>query len=153
SFGGPNMALCGNLGDIRISTNGGQYWVVSQQANLARPNLVSVASDGAANLVCAGDNSVIEVSTNGGLGATWAIQTNFNIGAAGSVTDFNAVAYSSAGDAFLGAGTLGANGLIVMAPELLNGGHWTWTRQTNLWAFKNGNLAPANPNLSALNGA
>lgn len=157
SFAGNSMALCGILGDIRISTNGGQYWNVSKQANLNYPSLLSVASDetnwtsqpNGTNLVCVGDNSFIEVSTNGGVNATWKIQTQFNIGVSGSPTNFNAVTYGSAANAFLAAGTVGANGLIVMAPELPNGGNWTWTRQTNLWNLQNGTFTT---NANALSG-
>lgn len=154
SSGSSNMAMCGILGDIRISTDGGKTWMASRQPDSIVPNLVAVASDGSTNLVCAGGNSLIEVCTNGGLNglnAPWTIQTNFNISTSGSVTDFNALAYSPTANAFLAAGTVGADGLIVMAPEAGSGGNWTWTGQTNLWTLKNGSLTQTNANL--LNGA
>ncbi|HTV42662.1 MAG TPA: hypothetical protein VMF08_19010 [Candidatus Sulfotelmatobacter sp.] len=159
SFDSSNMAMCGILGDVRVSTNGGQTWIANQQPDSIMPNLVAVASDGGTNLVCAGDNSLIEVCTNGGfngLNAPWMIQTNFNFSAPGSPTNFNAVAYSPVANAFLAAGTVGANGLIIMAPETASAGNWTWTGQTNLWTLQNGSLTQTNANVLAgvtLNGA
>lgn len=153
-FASSNMALCGILGDIRISTDGGKIWNVSQQASLNYPSLLSITSDGGSNLVCAGDFSMLEVSTNGGPNASsWVFQTNMNFGMSASVTNFNTVAYAPAANEFLAAGAIGANGLIAMAPELPDGGHLTWTRQTNLWQFQNGAMVPMTNIASALNGA
>jgi hypothetical protein len=153
-FASSNMAMCGILGDIRISPDGGKDWNVSQQANLNDPNLLSVASDGGSNLVCAGDFSILEVSTNGGpTASSWTFQTNLNFKASGSVTNFNAVAYTPSANEFLAAGAIDANGLIAMAPESSSSANWTWTRQTNLWQFQNGALTPITSIASALNGA
>jgi hypothetical protein len=151
-FASSNMVMCGILGDIRISTDGGEFWNVSQQVNSSLPNLQAVASDGGSNLVSAGNFSLIEVSTNGSQSATWTFQTNIIIGTSGGSTNFDAVAYSPAVNQFLAAGTIGANGLIVMAPEAASA-NWKWTRQTNVLTFQNGNLAPLTTSLSPLNGA
>lgn len=147
SFAGSHMAVCGIFGDIRISADGGQTWNAIQAASLNRPSLLSVTSDqtnwtslsNGSNLVCVGDKSTIEVSPNGG--GSWALQTRFNnFGAPGTLTNFNAATYDSGANAFLAAGTVGANGLIVMAPEVPGTTNWTWTRQENLWSAQNGTL-------------
>lgn len=153
SFASKNMALCGILGDIRTSSDGGEVWNQSQVTSISYPTLTSVASDGGSNLVCAGDFSAIEVSTNGGPSGGWTFQSNINLGTTGTVTNFNAVAYSQAANGFLAAGALGADGLIVMAPITPGSTKWTWTRQTNLWSLKNGTLAPSTATLGQLNGA
>lgn len=150
-FASSNMALCGILGDIRISKDGGKTWNLSQEVDYDYPNLLSVASDGGSNLVCAGDYSALEVSTNGG--PNWTFQTNFNFKVSATVTNFNAVTYDPAVSQFLAAGAIGANGFIAMAPDLSSTAQWTWTRQTtNLWQYENGVLAPLTSIASALNG-
>ncbi len=151
TFASSNMAVCGILGDIRVSPDGGLNWNEGQPVNLKLPNLVSVASDGASNLVCAGDLSTIEVSTHGGTTGSWNFQTSINAGGGGS-TNFNAVAYSSAPNAFLAVGTLGADGLIVMATNSAPATQWAWTGQTNLWALQGGVFAPVKATLPALYG-
>ncbi|MGH8024620.1 MAG: hypothetical protein ACRED1_13610, partial [Limisphaerales bacterium] len=154
SFASSNMALCGIFGDIRVSPDGGRTWRLSQQIDLKYPNLLSVASDGGSNLVCAGDYSMLEVSTNGGPDASsWNFQTNLNFGLSAALTNFNTVAYSPAIGQFLAAGALGNNGLIAMASETPGRAQWTWTRQTNLWQYQDGVLAPMSGIPSALNGA
>ncbi|HEY1786866.1 MAG TPA: hypothetical protein VGJ73_01860, partial [Verrucomicrobiae bacterium] len=152
SFDSSNMAMCGILGDIRISLNGGQSWLDSEQANTSMPNLLSVASDGGSNLVCAGSLSLMEVSTNGGPNTTWTFQTNMNFKVSGSATNFNAVAYNPVQSEFLAAGSVGGNGLIAAAPEQAGSSQWAWTRQTNLWQYQNGVLVPVTSIASALNG-
>ncbi|MGH7981204.1 MAG: hypothetical protein ACREE6_17650, partial [Limisphaerales bacterium] len=141
SFASNSMAMCGILGDIRVSSDGGKVWNVSQNVNLNLPNLLSVASDSGSNVVCAGDKSLIEVTTNGGPNATWTTQTNIMLGSSDSTASFNAMAYSLVANEFLAAGTIDANGGMVMAPEASANANWKWTRQTNLWALQNGNLA------------
>lgn len=153
SFASSNMAMCGIFGDIRVSSDGGKNWKLSQQVNSILPNLLSVASDGGSNLVCAGDYSMLEVSTNGGpTASSWIFQTNFNFGLSGNVTNFNAVAYAPVANEFLAAGSIGANGLIAMAPESSGSANWKWTRQTNLWQYQDGILVPRTTIGSALNG-
>jgi hypothetical protein len=146
-----NMVLCGILGDIRTSFDGGSNWVQSQPANLNYPPLLAVASDwpNGKNPVCVGDNSLIEVSTNGGQTGSWAFQSKFDIkGAPGGSTNFDSVTYSSATSNFLAAGAVGAYGLIAMASEVTNGGNLIWTRQTNnLWSAANGTLTQTNINI------
>jgi hypothetical protein len=152
-FSSSNMALCGILGDIRVSSDGGKNWHVSQQANLNYPSLLSVASDGGSDVVCAGDNSLIEVSTNGGPNASsWLFQTNLNIGTTGGLTNFNAVTYGPFVNQFFAGGAVGANGLIVMALKSPGSANWTWTRQTNVWSLQNGILSRLTGSLPALNG-
>ncbi|HEV2320106.1 MAG TPA: hypothetical protein VGV18_10170, partial [Verrucomicrobiae bacterium] len=152
-FSSSNMALCGILGDIRVSSDGGKNWNVSQQANLNYPSLLSAASDGGLDLVCAGDNSLIEVSTNGGPNASsWLFQTNLNIGTTGGPTNFNAVTYGPSVNQFFAGGAVGANGVIVTAIKTFGTANWVWTRQTNVWSLQSGVLSRLTGNLPVLNG-
>ena len=153
TFGTSDMALCGIFGDIRISTNGGQNWNLSQQINLSYPNLLAITSDGGSNLVSSGNYSMLELSTNGGPNASsWIFQTNINIGVSATSTNFNSLAYNSEANQFLAAGSIGANGLIVTAPKSFGTDQYTWTRQTNLFQYQNGVLVPLTSIASALNG-
>ncbi|HUA65078.1 MAG TPA: hypothetical protein VME24_04475 [Alphaproteobacteria bacterium] len=143
-----NMAMCGILGDIRVSSDGGTNWGVGQVYSINYSTLFSIASDGNSNLVSGGDFSLLEVSTNIGIQNSWNFQNNFNVAAYpegnGGGTNFNVVAYSPLANQFLAAGTMdtidGTYGLILMAPNTSASANWTWTSQNNVTAGKNGEL-------------
>jgi photosystem II stability/assembly factor-like uncharacterized protein len=119
--GSDRFALCGVLGNIRVSTNGGTSWTVSKALDVNAQNLLGIAWNGAQTLVAVGNQGTILYNTNNGSG-TWLTA------ASGTTASLGAVAYT--GTEFIAAGD---GGLVLTSA---NGVTWT----SNTTAGVTGNL-------------
>lgn len=140
-LGTNGFAACGAYGDVRISTDGGETWIGNfTLANLSQPDLLGIAWDGAATLVCVGrarnaDAGIIWVSTDSG--ASWAPA----VPPLAACPTLNAVAYTAHG--FM---AVGQAGTILTSPDGI-----TWTQHNSGLPAQN-YLAVTGPTAGALQG-
>ncbi len=112
SLGSNRFALCGVLGTVRVSADGGQTWTASRPLNVSAPNLVGIAWNGVQTLVSVGDLGTIVYNTNNAAGGS-----SWSTAASGTTANLTAVTHT--GNEFI---AVGANGTVLTSP---NGITWS----------------------------